>query len=302
MTGFRGNYTVMVTPLSDDGSSVDEGRVRRFVDWQIDQGVHGLIPLGSTGEFLSLTDEERTTIASVVIDQAAGRVPVLVGTAAEWTDECVRYTKEAEQLGADGVMIVPPYYSSPTADELFEHYRRVGEAVSIPIMIYNNPFTSNVDLKPHIVARLSEIDNVSYIKEETRAAGRAATRTMELAGDACEGIMGGASCLYIISEFKRGECGNMPGSQWGDVVSVVWNKLEAGDEAGAREMHTRLLPLLNFELMSGLAAFKEVLVRRGVIATNMTRSPGRKELDRHDMEELTALMAGIDDLLTWSPS
>ena len=109
-------------------------------------------------------------------------MPVIVGTAAEWTQEAVAFSREAEEVGADGVMIVPPYYSSPTPDELFEHYRKIGEALSIPIMVYNNPFTSNVDLKADLVARLSEIDNVRYIKESSGDPHRT-TRILDACGD-----------------------------------------------------------------------------------------------------------------------
>jgi 4-hydroxy-tetrahydrodipicolinate synthase len=171
----------MITPFDASGR-LDEARLRGFVDWQIEQGVQGLIPLGSTGEFLSMTREERARTASIVIEQAAGRVPVLVGTAAEWTDEAVSLSKEAESLGADGVMVVPPYYSSPTEDEIFEHYRRIGEALTIPVMVYNNPYTSNVDLQAPLVARLSEVDNISYIKESSGSVPRT-TEILRLCGD-----------------------------------------------------------------------------------------------------------------------
>lgn len=166
MKSFAGVFSVMITPFEKDGG-VAETRLRDFVDWQIDQGIHGLIPLGSTGEFLSMTDAERRQVATAVIEQAAGRVPVLIGAGAENTDDAIRYAREAESLGADGVMIIPPYYCLPTDDEIFEHYRRISDAISIPIMIYNNPNAANVDMQPELVARLSNIENVRYIKEST---------------------------------------------------------------------------------------------------------------------------------------
>jgi 4-hydroxy-tetrahydrodipicolinate synthase len=156
----------MITPF-DKAGAINLQATEDFVNWQIDQGIHGLVPLGSTGEFLSMTDDERASVAETVINTSAGRVPVLVGTGAECTDDVIRYSKQAEELGADGVMIIPPFYSTPTEDELFEHFRRIGEALSIPIMIYNNPATANVDLTPRIVERLSRIDTISYIKEST---------------------------------------------------------------------------------------------------------------------------------------
>ena len=166
MKSFRGTYTVMITPSTPDGA-LDLPGLRRFVDWQIEQGIHGLIPLGSTGEFLSLSDEEAEAVAQTVIEQAAGRVPVLIGTGAEDTRQAIRLSRRAESLGADGVMIIPPFYSTPTEDELFHHYSMIGDAIGLPIMLYNNPATANVDLVPRIVARLSSIPNCRYIKEST---------------------------------------------------------------------------------------------------------------------------------------
>nr|WP_272212500.1 4-hydroxy-tetrahydrodipicolinate synthase [Marinicella sp. W31]MDC2878414.1 4-hydroxy-tetrahydrodipicolinate synthase [Marinicella sp. W31] len=163
---FRGVFSVMITPLANDGS-LDLDALARFTDWQIKEGIHGLIPLGSTGEFLSLSQEERDSVARTVIETAAGRVPVLIGSGAEDTREAVRLSKEAEAMGADGVMVIPPFYSTPTDDELVEHYRKIAGAIDVPVMVYNNPATSNVDLMPDLVARIAEIDGCDYIKEST---------------------------------------------------------------------------------------------------------------------------------------
>lgn len=163
---FRGVFTVMITPLDAD-AKVNLKALAEFTDWQIREGVHGLIPLGSTGEFLSLSEEDRDAVARTVIDTAAGRVPVLIGTGAEDTREAVRLSRKAEAMGADGVMTIPPFYSTPTDDELVEHYRAIAGAISIPVMVYNNPATANVDLKPELLARIAEIDGCDYVKEST---------------------------------------------------------------------------------------------------------------------------------------
>lgn len=169
---FRGTYTVLVTPFTADGSAVDLKALERLVEYQITEGVRGLIPLGSTGEFLSVSREERMAIVETVIRAAAGRVPVLVGTGAEDTREVVALSKEAERQGAHGVMIIPPFYSVPTEDELFVHYKTVADAIGIPIMVYNNPATSNVDMLPATLARIAEIPNCRYVKESTLEATR----------------------------------------------------------------------------------------------------------------------------------
>lgn len=242
MSTFRGSYTVMVTPF-DEALRVDEVRLRAFVDWQIEEGVQGLIPLGSTGEFLSLTRDERRQVAAIVIDQARGRVPVIVGTAAEWTDEAVSLSREAEALGADGVMVVPPYYSSPTEDELFVHYSRIGEALSIPVMVYNNPNTANVDLSAAFVARLSRIDNVSYIKESSGSV----SRTMDiirLCGDRMTVFAG----YDAWESYRAGAQGYV--SVFSNIAPALSTELfkvtvDQGNGEAGRQLYHRILPLLH---------------------------------------------------------
>lgn len=238
---FRGSYTVCVTPFDDRGQ-VDLSALRGYVDWQIAGGVHGLIPLGSTGEFLSLTRDERTAVAQTVIEQAAGRVPVLIGTAAEWTDEAVALSREAESLGADGVMLVPPYYSSPTEAELTRHFTRVAEAIGIPVMLYNNPFTANVDLSAALVARLSQVDNIRYIKDTSKNVHR----VTELL-DACQGRMTVFAGYYPWESYLAGAEG------YSSVMSNIAPGLSAqtftetvsGDAASGRALYLRSLPLIN---------------------------------------------------------
>ena len=243
MSELRGSLTVMMTPFQEGDSGIDEQATRRFVDWQIDQGVPGLIPLGSTGEFLSVSDDERTHLVEAIVDQAAGRVPVVVGTAAEWTDVAVRYSMEAERLGAAGVMVVPPFYSSPSEDELFEHYRRIAEAISIPVTIYNNPNTANVDLKPHLVARLAELDNVLYIKESSGDLSR--IRDIEHLTEGKVTVLAGYHAYDSILLGAKGwvsVCGNIVPRLSADVYDLT---VAEGSRTAGRATYHRLLPLLD---------------------------------------------------------
>ena len=243
MNKFSGSFTVMVTPFSEDGSKVDYSTLRRFVDWQIANGVPGLIPLGSTGEFLSVADEERREIVTTIIQQVDGRVPVLVGTADEWTDKSVRYSREAEELGASGVMVVPPYYASPTEDELYAHYQRISDAISIPIMVYNNPNTANVDLTPELLARLSQIENVDYVKESSGDISR--IREIDRLS---EGRMTVFAGYHAFDSFLLGAkgyvsvCGNVVPKLSSDLYKLV---IGESDVASGRELYHRLLPLLD---------------------------------------------------------
>ena len=237
---FRGTYSVMVTAFDAKGR-VDLEAMAAYTDRQVTQGIHGLIPLGSTGEFLSMTDAEREAVARCVIDTVAGRVPVLIGTGSENTDDVIRYSQQAEELGADGVMIIPPYYSTPTEEEIFEHYRRIAAAISVPIMVYNNPATANVDLTPPIVARLSTIEGVSNIKESTMDV----TRVRDIL-DLCDGRMTVFGGIMGFESFMNGAQG------WAAVGSNImprelarlFDLSVAGDIDGARALYRQALPVI----------------------------------------------------------
>ncbi len=267
---FRGTYTVMVTPF-DDAGQVDVQVLGKFVDWQIASGIHGLIPLGSTGEFLSLTDAERALVAHTVIAQAAGRVPVLIGTGAENTADVVRYSREAEALGADGVMIIPPFYSTPTDDEIFEHYRVVAEAINIPIMLYNNPATANVDLKPGLVARLSEIENCRFIKESTMDVTRVRD-ILRLCGDRMK-VFGG---ILGFESFVEGACGWVAVAS--NVMPAEMSRLfalsqDGADIRAARQLYHDCLPVIEFVGGQTYVAGSKSLLRRMGFEVGLPRPP-----------------------------
>jgi 4-hydroxy-tetrahydrodipicolinate synthase len=170
---FRGSYTVAVTPFNDNGSDVDTGRLNAFLDWQVEAGVPGVILLGTTGEFLTISPDERARLVAAAVRHANGRYHVMVGTMDAYTPRAVAFSREAQDLGADGLMIIPPYYYTPTDDEIFEYYRAICDAVSLPIMLYNNPVTSNRDMSAALVARLTAaFDNVRYIKEASMDVAR----------------------------------------------------------------------------------------------------------------------------------
>jgi len=242
MAGFKGTYTVTITPFTADGRKVEESVLRDYVDWQIEQGAHGLIPVASTGEFLSLSDDERRKVAATVIEQANKRVPVLIGTGAENTWDVVRYSREAEDLGADGVLIIPPFYSTPTDEELYQHYKMIGEAISIPVMLYNNPVTSNIDMLPPTVARLSEIDNISYIKESTMDATRVRD-IIRLSDDRMAvfgGIMGYESFLNGAIGWTAVGCNLMPKA----FSEMYRHCVEKVDLDAARDLYQKISPVI----------------------------------------------------------
>ncbi len=163
---FRGSYSVTITPTSEDGK-INTKSLEKYLNWQIKKKIGGLIILGSTGEFLSISDQNRLKMIKESVSIIDNRVPLFVGTAAENTYDAIKYSVEAQNQNADGVMIIPPFYSTPTSEELVNHFKLISKEIDIPIMVYNNPATSNIDITPEIFAELSKIKNVKYCKEST---------------------------------------------------------------------------------------------------------------------------------------
>lgn len=244
MKRFRGTYTVIITPFTDDGTGVDAPRLRQLVNWQVEEGIHGIIPLGSTGEFLSVSREERQEIVEICVQEAAGRVPVLIGTGAEATFDVIELSQEAERFGADGVMIIPPFYSSPTEDELFEHYRRIGEAISIPIMVYNNPAVANVDMQPAMIARLSQISTVSSVKESTLEVTRVRD-IVDLCGDRIDVFAGvlGYESFWLGAVGWVAVCSNLIPRESADLFTLA---VDHQDRDGAWALYRRMLPIVRW--------------------------------------------------------
>jgi 4-hydroxy-tetrahydrodipicolinate synthase len=267
---FRGTYTVMITPFDAHGA-LDLSAMRRFVDWQISQGIHGLVALGSTGEFLSLSDGEHEAVAETVISQAAGRVPVLIGTGAEDTREAMRLSRRAERMGADGVMIIPPFYSTPTNDELYHHYKTISDAIGLPIMLYNNPATANVDLTPPIVARLSTIENCSYIKDSTLDVTRVRD-ILCLCGERMV-VFGG---ILGFESFVEGAAGwvavasNVAPAPLARLFELVADEARIAE---ARVLYLRYLPLIRFVGGQAYVAGTKALLRHMGFDAGLPRPP-----------------------------
>jgi len=238
---FEGIYAVLVTPFKED-ESLDEERLRAHADRVIEEGVDGVIVGGSTGEFASLSEEERKTLIKLVIEHVNGRVPVLAGGMAPSTKETIRWCKFAEDAGADGLMIVSPYYGAQTDEALYQHFKKVAESVNIPIMPYNNTDTSGNDLVPDIIIRLVKEGKVNYLKECVD------TRRMQIIKEACGdkiNIFTGVDDL-IFQGFVLGAAGCVSGGA--NVVPRVVKKLynlivKENDIRAARELWYKYVPL-----------------------------------------------------------
>jgi 4-hydroxy-tetrahydrodipicolinate synthase len=287
---FKGVFTALVTPMAKQ-SQIDLRTLSNFVEYQIQQGVHGLIPLGSTGEFYALSSQERRDVLKTTIDIAAGRVPILAGTNAGSTHEVVSYSKQAEELGANGVLLAPPYYSLPTLDELFEHFRVINDSISIPVMLYNYPGRTGVDMTPDFIERLMELENIQYIKESTGDVTRI-SELIQRCGDSLQVFCG---CDTIALEsFTLGAVG------WvGGIVNVLPKchvklydlAVIQQDIPAARKLYYDILPALR--LIEGGGKYTQ-LVKAGCSAMSHPVGPPRQPLMPVNEQELE-IMKGILD-------
>lgn len=164
MSNLRGCGTALVTPFTDD-LSIDEGALRSFVEFQISGRIDFLVPCGTTGESPTLSDAEHRRVVSIVVEQARGRVPVIAGAGGNNTAHVIKLARECEQIGVDGLLSVTPYYNKPTQEGLYQHFKAIAEATSLPIILYNVPPRTNVNILPETIVRLSEIPNIIGVKE-----------------------------------------------------------------------------------------------------------------------------------------
>jgi 4-hydroxy-tetrahydrodipicolinate synthase len=299
---FRGVFAIPPTPF-DDADNVDTASLRRCVDFCVAAGAHGVVAPVNASESIVLTDAERLHVTDVLVDQAAGRVPVVIGVSAVSTAASVHFAGHAREAGANAVIAMPPYVKHAPADEIVAFYTAVARAAApLPVWIQDYVGPIGTPMAPALLARLvCEIDGVEYLKEESAFAPQVMSEVSARAGTALKGMMGGMAARYLLEEVRRGACGTMPACEVADAHVRVWQALERGDEVEARHLHTMLLPLLNFEAMYSFTVYKEVLVRRGVIASARTRVPGAGVLDAENHRELDVLLRNLEPLLSPSP-
>jgi 4-hydroxy-tetrahydrodipicolinate synthase len=253
--------TALVTPFRD--GAVDEEALRAHVSWQIENGTQGLVPVGTTGESPTLTHAEHKRVVEICIDEAKGRVPVIAGAGSNCTAEAVELARHAEEAGADAVLVVTPYYNKPTQEGLYEHFKAVNDAIGIPIIIYNIPPRSVIDMSVATMARLYELSNIAGVKDATANLARVSQQRhamgadfIQLSGEDMTALAynaaGGHGCISVVSNVAPRLCAEMQG------LSL------SGDYAGALAVQDRLVPLHDaIFLEPGLAGAKAGLALLG---------------------------------------
>jgi 4-hydroxy-tetrahydrodipicolinate synthase len=269
-TRFRGSFTALVTPFKN--GSVDEKAFRDLVEWQISEGTHGLVPVGTTGESPTLSHDEHKKVVEWCVDQAKGRVPVVAGAGSNATAEAIDFSKHAEKAGADAVLIVTPYYNKPTQEGLYQHYKAINDAIGIPIIIYNIPGRSIVDMSVDTMKRLNELKNIAGVKDATANMARVSQQRAALGEDFNQmsgeditalGFMahGGHGCISVTSNVAPRLC------------SEFQNACLKGDYATALKLQDKLAPLhINLFVETSPAPIKYALSLIGKCA-NTVRLP-----------------------------
>ena len=239
-TSFSGSFTALVTPFKN--GSLDEGAFRGLVDWQIGEGTNGLVPVGTTGESPTLSHAEHHQVVEWCIEQARGRVPVIAGAGSNSTAEAISLARAAEQAGADAVLVVTPYYNKPTQEGLYQHYKAINDAIGIPIIIYNIPPRSVIDMSVDTMKRLFELENIAGVKDATASMVRVSLQRQamgpgfnQLSGEDATalGFMahGGHGCISVTSNVAPRLCAEFQGA------------CRKGDFVAALKLQDKLMPL-----------------------------------------------------------
>jgi 4-hydroxy-tetrahydrodipicolinate synthase len=240
LSRFKGSMTALVTPFKQD--RVDEEAFRRFVNWQIDNGTHVLVPVGTTGESPTLSHDEHKAVVRMCIEEARGRVPVMAGAGSNNTAEAVDFARHAEKDGADGLLVVTPYYNKPTQEGLYQHFKAVHDAVGIPIFIYNIPSRSVVDLSIDTMKRLYELPHIVGVKDATANVARVSLQREALGPDFIQLSGEDITAMGFIAQGGRG-CISVASNVVPRLCADLQEACLAGDFGKALIMQDRLMGL-----------------------------------------------------------
>ena len=237
---FRGSITALITPFKD--GQVDQAAFQAFVEWQIDEGTHGLVPTGTTGESPTLSHDEHKRVVELCIEAAAGRVPVMAGTGSNSTEEAIHLTRHAKRAGADAALVVTPYYNKPTQEGLYAHFKAIAEAVDIPIFIYNIPGRSVVNMSVETMARLAELPNIVGLKDATGDLTRPSLQRWKIGADFIQ-LSGEDGTALAFNAHGGVGCISVAANVAPRLVSQFQNATLQGNYAAALELQDRLMPL-----------------------------------------------------------
>jgi len=269
-TRFRGSFTALVTPFKN--GALDEEAFRELVEWQIAEGTHGLVPVGTTGESPTLSHEEHKRVVEWCVDAARGRVPVIAGAGSNSTAEAIDLARHAEKAGADAVLIVTPYYNKPTQEGLYQHYKAINDAIGIPIIIYNIPGRSVIDMSIDTMKRLYELRNIAGVKDATANMTRVTQQRAALGPDFNQLSGEDATALGFMAHGGHG-CISVTSNVAPRLCAEFQTACLKGDFATALALQDKLAPLhVNLFIETSPAPVKYALSLLGKCA-NVLRLP-----------------------------
>ena len=237
---FKGAFTALVTPFS--GGQIDTQALRDHVDFQIEKGIDGLVPCGTTGEASTLSHDEHVEVVRITVEHAAGRVPVIAGSGSNSTAEALELTKRVKETGANACLMITPYYNKPTQEGLFQHFSTIAEKVDIPIILYNVPGRTGINMLPDTVARLAAVPNIVGLKDAA-ADLKQTSYTRQLVPDDFVILSGEDTLVYpLMAVGASGVISVTSNILPGEMAELCRRFLE-GNMAGAAELHHRLLPM-----------------------------------------------------------
>jgi 4-hydroxy-tetrahydrodipicolinate synthase len=293
----EGVYSVLPTPFQPNGD-LDEASLRRVIDLFVAAGVNGVTALGVTGEVARLDDSERRRVLEVAIDQVRGRIGVVAGTTADGTRTCIAYSRYAREVGATAVMVSPPRLPKLNSEAVVRHYQALAEAVDIEIVVQDYPPISGFTMEPTLLARIArEIPRARTIKLEDPPTPFKTSRIIEAARDTPVRIFGGLGGVFLLEELLAGATGAMTGFAFPEILVRIVTLLRAGRVEDAADTFYRTVPLMRFEFQEGIgmAIRKEVLHRRGALASPATRAPAAV-LDQTTREALDRVMQWVETI------
>ncbi|UFS72176.1 4-hydroxy-tetrahydrodipicolinate synthase [Geomonas sp. RF6] len=239
---FQGSIVALVTPFNN--GAIDEEKLRELVEFQIENGTDGIVPCGTTGEASTLDYEEHDRVIQIVVEQTAKRVPVIAGTGSNSTREAIEMTQHAKDLGADGALLVTPYYNKPSQDGLYLHYKAIADAVAIPQVLYNVPGRTGVNLLPETVARLADHPNIVAIKEATGSLLQA-SEVLALCGDKLDVLSGDDFITFPMMACGGKGVISVTANIMPKEVAAMTDAFFAGNMEEARQLHLKLLKISN---------------------------------------------------------
>jgi dihydrodipicolinate synthase/N-acetylneuraminate lyase len=300
MVGLHGVLPIVPTVFTASGA-VDEAETLAVVDYILGAGAQGLVFPGLASEYDTLTRNERLRMTALIGERVHSKVAFVVGASAESIDDVVTFAAAGAEVGAVAAMILTPKNCGTQHEAMVEFFRAAHAGSRIPIMLQNAPPPMGLGLPLEQVAKLArDVPAIRFVKEEAPPSGQRLTRLSELAGDALDAVFGGAGARYVIDELKRGARGTMPACELTELHVEMLARHARGDEAGARDLFERTLPLLNMQAVFRWRWTKALLRRRRLITSEHVRAPG-PELDRYDRAELDALLERLSDLLPLTP-